>query len=546
MAYTALYRKYRPLHFEDVVGQQAIVQTLKNQIINQRIAHAYLFCGTRGTGKTSLAKIFARAVNCSNISEKGPCNVCEVCEGILKSTNMNMIEIDAASHTGVDDVREIREDVKYAPTMGKYKVYIIDEVHMLSTGAFNALLKTLEEPPSHVIFILATTDAQKIPATILSRCQRFDFKRISTEEIVQRLQFITNDLHLSVDEQALYYIARISDGAMRDSLSILDQCLSFQQLDVLTLQEVMDVVGTVNHEIFYSLVEAIQHKEVDQCMQIVDDIVMDGKEIRQFVKDLITYYRNLLMTRTVKNLHKVLDLSSENINKIKEQAKTIPGEMILRYIHELSNLENEMKYASNPRVMLEIALVSLCRPQMDTSTEALLQRIVELEQVVKRGAPMQNAAVTQNTAPNIVEEVVEVKNQIKPITANDEQVREIIERWQEVLQAIPMISARQYLLQHVPNNNHIGYLNSGVLYLRFETDGIMNIIAKDPKKVNSIEEAIIAVTGLTITIQCITESDYENKYIQAFGQQQAKEKDEEEVDYSIFTGKGIDVEIIED
>lgn len=257
MSYTALYRKFRPNTFASVIGQEHIIKTIKNQILTNRVSHAYLFCGTRGTGKTSTAKIFARAINCLSPKNGNPCNHCELCTAALENRSMNVIEIDAASNNGVDNIREIREEVKYPPTQGYYKVYIIDEVHMLSSGAFNALLKTLEEPPAHIVFILATTDPQKVPATILSRCQRFDFHRITTEEITQTLLNYMKTENIDVEEQALHYIARLGDGSMRDALSILDQCIAFYSDETLTLDKVLDVVGAVDNSILFSMTDAI-------------------------------------------------------------------------------------------------------------------------------------------------------------------------------------------------------------------------------------------------------------------------------------------------
>lgn len=544
MAYMALYRRYRPVDFTDVIGQDAIVQTLKNQIKNQRIAHAYLFCGTRGTGKTSTAKIFARAVNCMEPKEEGPCNQCEVCEGILRGSVVNMIEIDAASNNGVDDIRELREAVKYTPTTGRYKVYIIDEVHMLSQGAFNALLKTLEEPPAHVIFILATTDPQKIPPTILSRCQRFDFKRISTEDMVKRLQYILQDIGTSVEEEALYYIARISDGAMRDALSILDQCISFHGEALLTLEDVLDIVGAVDQSVFFSLTDAIEGRDIGECMRIVEDIVMHGRDIRQFVVELIAHFRNLLMTKTVKDPSKVLDLSRENINKLKQQGQKLSGEKLLSYIHSLSTLESDLKYASLPRVLLEVALVGLCSPKLDASNEGLLVRLEELEQKIAKGLVVQKVIEKEGDKEEHKEPIV--PRPIKPITATDEEINEAIKHWGEILQRISMVSVKQYLLQWVPSPEKLGNLNQGVLYIRFEADGIMNVISKNDKKVSAIEEAVEAVTGKPIKVQCILEEEYVQKYTLLYGAEEKIEQEEEDFDFSIFEAAGIPVEIIDE
>ena len=298
MSYTALYRKWRPASFGDVKGQDAIVQTLKNQITSQRAGHAYLFCGTRGTGKTSIAKIFARAVNCEHPKDGSPCNECASCKAIASGSSMNVVEIDAASNNGVENIRDIREQVQYPPTEGRYRVYIIDEVHMLSIGAFNALLKTLEEPPSYVIFILATTEVHKIPITILSRCQRYDFKRISLETIADRLQELTTAEQIEVEERALRYIAKAADGSMRDALSLLDQCVAFHFGKALTYENVLEVLGAVDTSVFTQMFRAVEEGRTRDCILILEEMVVQGRELGQFVADFIWYLRNLLLLKS--------------------------------------------------------------------------------------------------------------------------------------------------------------------------------------------------------------------------------------------------------
>ena len=286
MSYTALYRKFRPVEFEDVKGQEHIITTLKNQIEANRIGHAYLFCGTRGTGKTTVAKIFAKAVNCEHPVNGSPCGECAMCRSIAAGTSMNVIEIDAASNNGVDNIREIREEVAYRPTEGKYKVYIIDEVHMLSIGAFNALLKTLEEPPEYVIFILATTEVHKIPITILSRCQHYDFKRISIETITDRMRDLMQEEQVEVEEKALRYVAKAADGSMRDALSLLDQCIAFYLGQKLTYDNVLEVLGAVDTDVFSRLLRSVIRRDVPKVLDIVDDLVMQGRELTQLATDL--------------------------------------------------------------------------------------------------------------------------------------------------------------------------------------------------------------------------------------------------------------------
>lgn len=386
MSYTALYRKFRPDEFEDVKGQDAIVRTLKNQINADRIGHAYLFCGTRGTGKTTVAKIFAKAVNCEHPVDGSPCGECAMCKSIAAGTSMNVIEIDAASNNGVDNIREIREEVTYRPTEGKYKVYIIDEVHMLSIGAFNALLKTLEEPPEYVIFILATTEAHKIPITILSRCQRYDFKRISIETIAARLRELIDKEGWDVEDKAVRYIAKMADGSMRDSLSLLDQCAAFYMNETLTYDHVLEVLGAVDTEVFSRLLRQLLAMDVHQVIETVDELVMQGRELSQLAADFTWYLRNLLLVKSSDSMEDVLDVSSENLALLKEEAQMIDSDTLIRYIRIFSDLTNQLKYATQKRVLLEVTLIKLCRPAMDQNKDALLDRIRAIEKQLEEGA----------------------------------------------------------------------------------------------------------------------------------------------------------------
>ena len=332
MGYTALYRKFRPDTFEDVKGQDHIVKTLKNQIRADRAGHAYLFCGTRGTGKTTIAKILAKAVNCEHPIDGSPCNECASCRAIAAGASMNVIEIDAASNNGVENIREIREEVAYPPTEGKYKVYIIDEVHMLSAGAFNALLKTLEEPPSYVIFILATTESHKIPVTILSRCQRYDFRRISQETILKRLQDLMEQEHVEAEEKALRYVARKGDGSMRDSLSLLDQCIAFYMGETLTYDRVLDVLGAVDTEVFSELLDHILKDRITDSIALLDRLILDGRDLTQFVSDFTWYLRNLMLIKASDDMEDILDVSTENLAQLKKEAAVIRSDSLMRYI----------------------------------------------------------------------------------------------------------------------------------------------------------------------------------------------------------------------
>lgn len=386
MSYTALYRKFRPTTFDDVKGQDHIVSTLKNQIQADRIGHAYLFCGTRGTGKTSVAKILARTVNCEHTEGGNPCGECENCKAIAQGNLMNVIEIDAASNNGVDNIRSIREEVEYRPAQGRYKVYIIDEVHMLSIGAFNALLKTLEEPPEYVIFILATTEVHKIPITILSRCQRYDFKRISIATISDRLNDLMEQEQNPVEDKAIRYIAKAADGSMRDALSLLDQCIAFYYGQTLTYENVLEVLGAVDTDVFSKLLRQLLSHDVTAVMKILDELIMQGRELAQLASDFTWYLRNLLLMKSSDNMEEVLEVSRENLVQLGEEAQMIDDETLIRYIRICSELSSQLKFATQKRVMLEVTFIKLCRPQMETVQDSLLDRIRAVEEKVEEGA----------------------------------------------------------------------------------------------------------------------------------------------------------------
>lgn len=384
MAYTALYREWRPSTFKDVVGQKHITITLKNQIKNERIAHAYLFCGTRGTGKTSTAKIFAKAVNCLNLQDGEPCNECEMCKKIDSNMLIDIEELDAASNNSVDNIRTIIEEVYYPPREAKYKVYIMDEVHMLSTGAVNAFLKTLEEPPSNVIFILATTDPQKLPITILSRCQRFDFKRIKSDEIFKRLRFIMNEQVFFADDNSLRLISRISDGAMRDALGVLDQVISTGNGKV-EYDDVVSILGLITNENLIKLTDSIIRRDIEECIKVIEKIMFSGKDSNNIIKDLILHMRNLLIIKVSQNPYEVLDMSEENIALIKEQSEKVRVEEIMRFIRILQKAEEQSKWVKQSRIYLELAIVEMCKIEYDTSKEIILSRLNMLEEAMKSG-----------------------------------------------------------------------------------------------------------------------------------------------------------------
>lgn len=433
MSYMALYRKFRPDNFADVKGQEHIVTTLRNQIKAGRIGHAYLFTGTRGTGKTTVAKLLAKAVNCEHPVDGNPCNECRMCKGIAAGTSMNVIEIDAASNNGVDNVREIVEEVRYSPTEGRYKVYIIDEVHMLSAGAFNALLKTIEEPPSYVIFILATTEVHKIPVTILSRCQRYDFRRISVDTITDRLAELMKAENIEVEEKALRYIARAGDGSLRDALSLLDQCISFYLGKKLTYDNVLEVLGAVDTEVFTRLLKYIMAQDVSSCIRLLEEIENYGRELGQFTVDFIWYLRNLLLLKTTDDVtDMVIEVSTENLEILKKDAASVDEQTLIRYIRVFSELSGQIRYATRKRVLIEITLIKLCKPEMEQNLDSILDRVRILEEKLEKGTFVTNAA-PQNAAAGEVAQTPPVKKPVVLPEALPEDLKEAVSKWKNVV-----------------------------------------------------------------------------------------------------------------
>lgn len=493
MSYQALYRKFRPTEFEDVKGQEHIVTTLKNQIKADRIGHAYLFCGTRGTGKTTVAKIFAKAVNCEHPVDGSPCGECPSCRAIADGSSMNVIEIDAASNNGVDNIRQIREEVSYRPTEGKYKVYIIDEVHMLSTGAFNALLKTLEEPPSYVIFILATTEAHKIPITILSRCQRYDFHRISIDTIAARLSDLMQQEKVDVDEKAIRYVAKAGDGSMRDALSLLDQCIAFHLGETLTYENVLEVLGAVDTEVFSRLLRQIIDKNVAAAISILDELVDEGRELGQLVSDFTWYLRNLLLIQSSDDMEEVLDMSQDSIDALKEEAKLISPEVLLRYIRIFSELGNQVRYASQKRIVIEIAIIKLCRPEMETDQTSIIDRLESLEQKMAQGVPaaqVQVGTMPQSTAPG----AAQVKKPELP-KAIPEDIQAAIKNWRSIISEVGG-NTKVYLNKAVPT---LG--NASDLQLVFDDENAYAYLEENRAGcLDTIKEKLAERTGRDIAV----------------------------------------------
>ena len=482
MSYIALYREWRPKVFSDIIGQEHITKTLKNQISQGRIAHAYLFCGTRGTGKTTTAKVFAKAVNCLEPIDFEPCGKCETCRGIEDGSIMDVYEIDAASNNGVDNIRDLRDDVKYAPSICKYKVYIIDEVHMLSTAAFNALLKTLEEPPAHVIFILATTEYQKVPATILSRCQRFDFKRIKVSDIVGRLKSIAEAEGIDVEERTLKLIARNSDGALRDALSIFDQCISIGGKGV-KYDDVISILGITTDEYLIRITDSIAEEDAAECIAIIDELVTNGKDIYQFIKDLTMHFRNLLVCSVGGRAEDILNTSDEMFEELSTQAKKFGTEAILRNINILSDAESSAKWAANQRIILEMAVMKMTKKELRVDVESLQERIESGGNPKTTHHNKEKTAVSTKAPANTkdVEKPKDIKtkndtntntNISEPPTAEDTKgglsLKDINAKWAEILNAVKSnghIRLYAFLIEGKP----IGFSNN-VLSIGFDKE----------------------------------------------------------------------------
>lgn len=487
MSYQALYRKYRPKDFSNVKGQEHIVTTLTNQIQADRIGHAYLFCGTRGTGKTTVAKIFAKAVNCEHPGENGPCGECAMCRAIEEQSSMNVVEIDAASNNRVDDIRQVIEEVQYSPAEGRYKVYIIDEVHMLSTSAFNALLKTLEEPPSYLIFILATTEAHKIPLTILSRCQRYDFKRIGVDTIAARLRELLDQEGIEAEDRALNYIARQADGALRDGLSLLEQCISFYFGKTLTYENALKVLGAVDHAVYHELMEALVKNRVEGVIGVVGRMVEQGKDLTQFVNEFVWYLRNLLVVKTADDVGQLVDMSEENLQELKRYAGEIELEMIFRYIRVLSDLANDMKYGNNKRVMLEVAMIKLCRPQMEQDYESLIHRMHNMEQLnddlqtALSSGTLTVASGDGGSGEGMAVDVVP-KKEVRPEAVPDD-VRDVVANWKQILSRVGPV-CRNMLL-----DVRLSVSDAGKLVLAFPQATTAEYFKKEESQQELIEAA---------------------------------------------------------
>lgn len=520
VGYQALYRVFRPQLFHDVVGQEHITKTLQNALIQNKFSHAYLFSGPRGTGKTSAAKIFAKTVNCERAPIAEPCNECSACKGITNGSISDVIEIDAASNNGVDEIRDIRDKVKYAPSSVPYKVYIVDEVHMLSIGAFNALLKTLEEPPKHVIFILATTEPHKIPLTIISRCQRFDFRRITASAIVGRMKEIVHSQQVEVEEAALDVIARAADGGMRDALSLLDQAISYSDEQV-RLEEALLITGSVSQGFIGKIAEAIHQKDVTTALQALDQLMYQGKDPARFIEDFIYYYRDMLLYQTAPTLEDVLERVTIDEQFI-QLAKEIPSSEIYETIETLSKSQQEMKWTNHPRIFLEVALVKLCQQTAASSHfeqegyHSLLEKITSLQSELNRlkqqgiSAPQQ-----QSSAPNEPKQRSmksgyktpegRIQEILKVATRKDLEI--IKSRWGELLDLLK----RQNKVSHAAllNDSEPVAASETAFVLKFKFEIHCKMVAENNNNVRTNLEVILQeITGKNLEMVGVPEQDW--------------------------------------
>ncbi|HZJ83792.1 MAG TPA: DNA polymerase III subunit gamma/tau [Clostridia bacterium] len=558
MEYTALYRKWRPNTFDEVVGQDHIVRILKNQIISGRISHAYLFCGSRGTGKTSTAKIFAKAINCIDNKDGNPCGECDVCKVMDSENNMDVLEIDAASNNGVNDIREISDKVKYPPSAGRYRVYIIDEVHMLSTSAFNAFLKTLEEPPDHILFILATTEPHKLPSTILSRCQRYDFRRMTLGVLINRLRTIIDQIGIEAEDEALETIARWSEGGMRDSISLLDQCISFCGSSI-TQGDVLDILGTAGKEFLFEVANNIMEGDLPSLLLQINNLVEEGKDIAVFLKDIIHHLRNLLIVKICDDPTDLMDVSQSSLDQYRKQASRIDQSRLVRSIESLSQLDAEIKWDAEPRIMLEMAMVKICMPQGGKSLEDLMDRISVLEDKVSKGVSIvgesiptpQEKAIEGNHRDNddiknnnvnsglmgkedssemnyprekaAEPKIVEEKS--KPVEVASKDI-DINKAWADVLKIIKKDRMAIFTLLR-ETKLQVGGKNKNIANLIFPTQQGFYVAAIE-KDENSqyIEELIYKTMGQSYKLKCYTEDSMPSSLFQEETSNIQEEKEE--------------------
>jgi DNA polymerase III subunit gamma/tau len=541
MSYQALYRVWRPQSFEDVVGQEHITKTIQNALMQDKLSHAYLFSGPRGTGKTSAAKIIAKAVNCERAPVSEPCNECDACRGITNGTISDVLEIDAASNTGVDDIRDIRDKVKFAPSSVTYKVYIIDEVHMLSTGAFNALLKTLEEPPSHVIFILATTEPHKIPATIVSRCQRFDFKRISSQSIIGRMKKVVDANGTEVEEEALQLLARAAEGGMRDALSLLDQAISYSDERV-RVEDVLSVTGSASQKHLSDMAEAFLEKDVSKALTISTDLLQEGKDPVRFLGDLIYYYRDMLLYKAAPQLEELLERVSTD-ESFERLASSTETESIYSIISQLNQAQQEMKWTNHPKIFLETTFIKICYQKREGGTaqtenpsvEPLLQRIEQLEQELTK---MKQGGWTSNgSAGNADQEAPKEKRVIRTQGgASHGQVKEMLKKakkpnlvqikgmWGEILDKIRSEKVSAYALL---SSAEPVACSDQMFLLAFQHEIHRQMASQDNNR-SYVEGAVYSTIGKNLSMLSILDPEWQKLKAEFIKEQQQGQPSSEE------------------
>lgn len=499
--YQVLYRKWRPKIFSDVVGQPQVTTTLKNELKAGRISHAYLFTGSRGTGKTTCAKILSKAINCIDLQNGDPCGKCEICQGIENGSILDVVEIDAASNNGVENIRILKEEAAFTPASAKYRVYIIDEVHMLSIGAFNALLKTLEEPPEHVVFILATTEIHKLPATILSRCQRFDFHRIPPNDIAKRLEFVAKQENASIDHDAAMLIAHISDGALRDSLSLLDQCLG--KTNNITQETVTETVGLAGHDSIIELANALLSKDCTKALKIVDTLHNSSKDMIRLCEELIEHFRNLMLLKTMKEPKDLIIVSDKVYKELEEQSKTISLEAVIHALDCLQSAAERMYKGSNKRVEIELSLIKLTSPELDYTNESIISRIAKLEKDVKANS---NIVIKSNSNKddNVTKQSINTNEQIpnkidnKPssVPSNPVNIEELcknakpLKEWPEILNALKSYSKTIA----TAFNGSIAYVSGNFVLIDSQNSMAFELLRKSAQR-DKMRIAIQEVTG---------------------------------------------------
>ncbi|MBP3596021.1 MAG: DNA polymerase III subunit gamma/tau [Clostridia bacterium] len=539
MAYTALYRKFRPLTFDDMVGQEHNTKTLRNQIISGRVGHAYLFNGVRGTGKTTTAKIMARAVNCLNPQNGNPCNECEICTEILEGSLTDVVEMDAASNNGVDDIRSIREEVNFLPTKAKYRIYIIDEVHMLSSGAFNALLKTLEEPPEHVKFILATTEPQKLPTTILSRCQRFDYKKISNQDIIKRLKIICAESNINIGEDALNLIAVLSEGAMRDAISILERC-SQEETEKIEISLVKNLVGLPSTGIISKLVNSIFENDEISALNTVDEIIEEGKDLYNFVWEVIKYIKDVLLFKAT---GKAELYSKDEVEQIKAISEKASREKLLNIIYLFSDLERDIKWSEQKIIMLQTAIIKACAKYENNGIEELQRMVKDLEEKVSSGNfSVNNSNSEIKTVPKENNTVSQEKEVSSKVEINSDGTT--VSSWRSVLDYLK--NTKKMLLYTALNNTkakQVGDMILEVYFLNGLTPFNQTTLDNIDNK-NALNQAVVKVLGKEMHIKYL---DAKGASIDSF----KENKEESKNSNSISTGfnpmgdLGIDINIFE-